>query len=140
MSPLHIIIPPKKAEMPAFIVLSVLIFVGLGFHYGMLGWKGGLTWLIIAIPSFLYLIKKRRGEYFVKVDEEAISFRLHFFSSYMMIPWKYLQRIDYLEYEINFMLKETAQVVSLATSGLNEDDIDALKSYISDAIAKHQAQ
>lgn len=58
----------------------------------------------------------------------------------MMIPWKYLQRIDYLEYEINFMLKETAQVVSLATSGLNEDDIDALKSYISDAIAKHQAQ
>jgi len=140
MSPLHIIIPPKKAEMPAFIVLSVLIFVGWGFHYGMLGWKGGLTWLIIAIPSFLYLIKNRRGEYFVKVDEEAISFRLHFFSSYMMIPWKYLQRIDYLEYEINFMLKETAQVVSLATSGLNEDDIDALKSYISDAIAKHQAQ
>jgi hypothetical protein len=88
----------------------------------------------------LFLIKKRRGEYFVKVDEEGISFRLHFFSSYMMIPWKYLQRIDYLEYEINFMLKETAQVVSLATSGLDDQDVDSLKAYISDAIAKREAQ
>ena len=58
----------------------------------------------------------------------------------MMIPWKYLQRIDYLEYEINFMLKETAQVVSLATSGLDDADVDSLKSYISEAIAKREAQ
>jgi hypothetical protein len=106
----------------------------------MLGWKGGLVWLLLSIPSLLFLIKKRRGDYFVKVDEEGISFRLHFFSSYMMIPWKYLQRIDYLEYEINFMLKETAQVVSLATSGLDDQDVDSLKAYISDAIAKREAQ
>jgi hypothetical protein len=58
----------------------------------------------------------------------------------MMIPWKYLQRIDYLEYEINFMLKETAQVVSLATSGLDDQDVDSLKAYISEAIAKREAQ
>jgi hypothetical protein len=140
MSPLHIVIPTKKAEMPALIVLCVLIFVGWGFHYGMLGWKGGLVWLLLSIPSLLFLIKKRRGEYFVKVDDEGISFRLHFFSSYMMIPWKYLQRIDYLEYEINFMLKETAQVVSLATSGLDDQDVDSLKAYISEAIAKREAQ
>jgi len=140
MSPLHIVIPTKKAEMPALIVLCVLIFVGWGFHYGMLGWKGGFVWLLLSIPSLLFLIKQRRGEYFVKVDEEGISFRLHFFSSYMMIPWKYLQRIDYLEYEINFMLKETAQVVSLATSGLDDQDVDSLKAYISEAIAKREAQ
>ena len=106
----------------------------------MLGWKGGLVWLLLSIPFLLFLIKKRRGEYFVKVDEEGISFRLHFFSSYMMIPWKYLQRIDYLEYEINFMLKETAQVVSLATSGLDDEDVDSLKAYISEAIAKREVQ
>jgi hypothetical protein len=51
-----------------------------------------------------------------------------------------LQRIDYLEYEINFMLKETAQVVSLATSGLDDQDVDSLKAYISEAIAKREAQ
>ncbi|GDX50497.1 hypothetical protein LBMAG26_13560 [Bacteroidota bacterium] len=140
MSPLHINIRTQKAEMPALIVLCVLIFVGWGFHYGMLGWKGGLVWLLLSIPSLMFLIKKRRGEYFVKVDEEGISFRLHFFSSYMMIPWKYLQRIDYLEYEINFMLKETAQVVSLATSGLDDEDVDSLKAYISEAIAKREVQ
>lgn len=140
MSPLHIVIPSKKAEMPALIVLCVLIFVGWGFHYGMLGWKGGLAWILLAIPAFMLLVKKRRGEYFVKVDEQGISFRLHFFSSCMMIPWKYLQRIDYLEYEINFMLKETAQVVSLATSGLDDEDVDSLKAYISEAIAKREVQ
>ena len=58
----------------------------------------------------------------------------------MRIPWKYLQRIDYLEYEINFMLKETAQVVSLATSGLDDQDVDSLKAYISEAIAKREVQ
>ena len=57
MSPLHIVIPTKKAEMPALIVLCVLIFVGWGFHYGMLGWKGGLVWLLLSIPSLMFWIK-----------------------------------------------------------------------------------
>lgn len=57
-----------------------------------------------------------------------------FFSSYIFIPWKYVQRIDYLVFEINFMLKETAQVVCLATSGLTEDETELLKQSISDFI------
>jgi hypothetical protein len=45
-----------------------------------------------------------------------------------------VQRIDYLVFEINFMLKETAQVVCFATSGLTEDETELLKQSISDFI------
>jgi len=34
------------------------------------------------------------------------------------------------------MLKETAQVVFLETSGLDDQDVDSLKAYMSEAIAK----
>ena len=45
-----------------------------------------------------------------------------------------MQRIDYLVYEINFMLKETAQVVCFATSGLTDEEAEEMKQRISDII------
>ena len=82
----------------------------------------------------MWIYQKRKGDYFVRVDEEGISWREHFFSSYTYIPWKFVQRIDYLVFEINFMLKETAQVVCFATSGLSEEETEDLKQRISDII------
>lgn len=135
MEPLYIEISKKKAEAPALIVLLVGCFVGWAFHFGILGTTAGFVWLAICLTALFWLYQKRKGTYFVKVDADSISFRLHFFSSFKMIPWKYLQRIDYLAYEINFMLKETAQVVSLATSSLDDEDTEKLKECISQAIA-----
>ncbi|NDC41599.1 MAG: hypothetical protein EBZ77_08625 [Chitinophagia bacterium] len=40
--------------------------------------------------------------------------------------------MDYLVYEINFQIKESRQVVSFATSGLEDEQTEALKQYISD--------
>jgi hypothetical protein len=61
-------------------------------------------------------------------------FCLNLFSNLVFIPWGYLQRIDYLAYEINFMLKETAQVVSFGTSGLTDEKAEELKKAISDMV------
>jgi hypothetical protein len=134
----YVEIPKQKAELPALIVLGVACFVGWAFHFGIWGLVGGFIWLGLSVPAVFWLYKKRTGKYFVMADEQGISFRLHFFAQFKSIPWKYLQRIDYLVYEINFMLKETAQVVSLATSSLEDAETEALKQYISDAIAKRE--
>lgn len=128
------VIPKSKAEVPAIIVLALLVFVGWALCSGFMGFLGGIIWLIISIPTAVIVIKKRSGEYFVRINNEGISWRLHFFSKYIFIPWNYLQRIDFLVYEINFMIKETAQVECLATSGLNDEQVDLLKTKISQAV------
>ncbi len=127
-------IPRKKAELPAMIVLFIIYLVGFAFHYDFFDWTGGLVWSGFALPLLMWIYQKRKGDYFVRVDEEGISWREHFFSSYTYIPWKFVQRIDYLVFEINFMLKETAQVVCFATSGLSEEETEDLKQRISDII------
>jgi len=129
-------IPKKRAELPALAVLAILVFVGWAFHYGIFHAIGGLLWLSVAIPLALIIYKKRTGEYFVKATTEGISFRQHFFSNYVFVPWNYMQRIDYLVFEINFMIKESAQVVCFQTSGLDDEQIDELKKFISDTIEK----
>ena len=138
MTKFYVEIPKQKAELPAIIVLGVVCFVGWAFHFGIWGTIGGFIWLGLSVPAVYWLYRKRTGTYFIQADEIGISVRIHFFSLFKSIPWKYLQRIDYLLYEINFMLKETAQVVSLATSSMEDEDTEALKQYISDAIAKRE--
>ncbi len=124
-------IPKRRAEIPALIVLSIVVFVGWALHYGIFNTIGGLLWLLFAVPVLFLVYKKRTGEYFVRVNEEGIGFRQHFFSNYVFVPWNYMQRIDYLVFEINFMIKESAQVVCFPTSGLDDDQVDQLKQYIS---------
>lgn len=127
-------IPKRKAELPAMLVLFVVYLVGFTFHYDFFSWSGGLIWSAFVLPLLMWIYQRRKGDYFVRVDSEGIAWREHFFSSYIFVPWKYVQRIDYLVFEINFMLKETAQVVCLATSGLTEDETELLKQSISDFI------
>lgn len=136
---LYIRIPKTKAELPAAIVTAVLCFVGFAFHFGFFGWTGGLIFLACILPVVAFLYFRKRGEYFVKVDENGISWRQGIISRFIYIPWNYLQRVDYLVFEINFMLKETAQVVSFATSGLSEEETDALKKSISDIIGMRKS-
>lgn len=124
-------IPKRRAELPALIVLGIVVFVGWALHYGIFNTVGGLLWLLFAIPLLYWIYKKRTGEYFVRVNEEGVGFRQHFFSNYVFVPWNYMQRIDYLVFEINFMIKESAQVVCFPTSGLDDDQVDQLKQYIS---------
>jgi predicted membrane protein len=130
------VIPKKKAELPAMIVLFIVALIGFAFHYDFFGWTGGFIWFGFALPLLMWIYQKRKGEYFVRVDENGIAWREHFFSNYTYIPWQYVQRIDYLVYEINFMLKETAQVVCFATSGLSEEETEQLKQEISEIIKK----
>jgi len=134
----HVTIPKTKAELPALIVIMVLVMVGFAFHYGIFGWMGSFIYLAIALSLVFWLYIKRKGDYFVLVDKDGVSWRDHFFSSYKFIPWKFIQRIDYLVFEINFMLKETAQVVSFGTSGLSDEDAEKMKQTISDIIEERE--
>lgn len=136
---LYISIPRKKAELPAAIVTAVLCFVGFAFHFGFFGWTGGLIFLALAMIVVVWLYFRFRGEYFVKVDQNGISWRQGIISRFIYIPWNYLQRVDYLVFEINFMLRETAQVVSFATSGLSEAETDQLKQTISDILGERKS-
>lgn len=127
-------IPKSKAEIPALVISGIGVFVIFAFHYGFFGWTGGGIALILGFALLVGLYQKKKGDYFFQVDDEGVSWREHIFSSYKYIPWKFIQRIDYLNFEINFMLKETAQVVSFATSGLSEEDTEKMKQAISDTL------
>ncbi|MFN5250399.1 MAG: hypothetical protein ACOVQJ_08755 [Bacteroidia bacterium] len=136
MSAFYLEIPKSRGEYPVLAVMCVLIFVGWAFHFGFFDWTGGFIYLGLILPLAAWFYFKRRGTYFVQVDENGISWRQSLITRYMYIPWGYMQRVDYLVYEINFMLKETAQVVSFATSGLTEEQAEALKQAISDALGE----
>lgn len=132
-------IPKVKAELPLMIVFTILGAVIVVFHNGFFGWKGSAISGLVVLGLLLFFYYKRKGDYFVEVDKEGIRWRQSLIGSYTNIPWKYLQRIDYLEFEINFMLKETAQVVSFPTSGLTDEDTVLLKETISDLLKEKEA-
>ena len=136
MDPLVIIIPRTKAELPQLIVAGFVCFVIWSIHYAIFGIMGGFIALFIALALVGFLYFKLKGDYFVKVDETGISWRQSIVSRYIFIPWNYMMRVDYLVYEINFQIKESRQVVSFATSGLEDEDTDALKQYISDTVKR----
>jgi membrane protein YdbS with pleckstrin-like domain len=140
MDKLRFEIPKRRAETPALAVMVIASLFGWGAHNHLFGYSGGFVWLAVIIPVIIWVYKKRAGEYFVEVDETGIGWRQHFFSRYNYIPWSYLQRIDYLEFEINFMLKETAQVVSFQLSGLDEEQADELKEKISSVIGNREKE
>jgi hypothetical protein len=136
MREVYIKIPRIKAEIPALIVTGVLCFVGWAFHFGFFSWPGGFIWLGVTLPLIMFAYFKRRGEYFIKADSNGISWRQSIISRYVFIPWNYLHRVDYLVYEINFMIRETGQVVSFPTSGISEEETEMLKQAISDALGE----
>lgn len=129
-------IPRTKAELPQLIVAGFVCFVIWSIHYAIFGIMGGFIALLIALALVGFLYFKLKGDYFVKVDETGISWRQSIVSRYIFIPWNYMMRVDYLVYEINFQIKESRQVVSFATSGLEDEDTDALKQYISDTVKR----
>lgn len=133
-------IPRVKAELPQMIVGCFLVFVIWSIHYAIFGWKGGLISFLLAGGLLFFLYNKFRGTYFVQADENGISWRQSLISRYIYIPWDYMMRVDYLVYEINFQIRESRQVVSFATSGLEDEQVDALKQYISDMVKKRREQ
>lgn len=136
MEALEISIPRNKAELPQLIIAGFLCFVVWSIHYAIFGWIGGFIALFIALVAVGLLYLKLRGKYFVRADENGIGWRQSVVSRYVYIPWAYMMRVDYLVYEINFQIKESRQVVSFATSGLEEEDADALKAYISETVKR----
>ena len=118
------------------IVAAFLCFVVWSIHYAIFGIVGGFISLIIALSVVVFLYFKLRGDYYVKVDENGISWRQSLVSRFIFIPWNFMLRVDYLVYEINFQIKESRQVVSFATSGLEEEQTEALKQYISDTVKR----
>jgi hypothetical protein len=136
MEALEISIPRNKAELPQLIIAGFLCFVIWSIHYAIFGWIGGFVALFIALAAVGLLYLKLRGKYFVRADENGIGWRQSVVSRYVYIPWAYMMRVDYLVYEVNFQIKESRQVVSFATSGLEEEDADALKAYISETVKR----
>lgn len=131
---LKLIIPKTKAEYPALAVAGLVVFAFFGIFYGRFGWIGGMTWLLIAFSALTILFMKRRGNYYVEVDTKGIRWRQNILSTFIDIPWEYVQRIDYLVYEINFKIKESGQVVSFGLSNIKEEEIEVLKQSISNRI------
>lgn len=131
-------IPKAKAELPFLIVFGIIGAVTVAFHYGFFGWKGASIAAVVILALYIFIFVKRRGKYFVEADAEGIRWRQSLISRYFNIPWKYLQRIDYLEFEINFMVKESAQVISFATSALTDEQAIELKETISKILASRQ--
>ncbi len=129
-------IPRQKAELPLLIVALFICFVVWAIHYAIFGWIGGLISAGIALLGTAILYSRLKGEYFVRVDDNGISWRQNLITKKIYIPWGYMMRVDYLVYEINFQIKESRQVVSFATSGLEDEQTEALKKSISDMVKR----
>ena len=84
----------------------------------------------VLLLLFLYLYRRFSGNYFVSADEKGISWRQNIMSQMVFIPWNYVAKVDFLLFEINFVIKESGQVVSFATSGLSEEETAALKQVV----------
>jgi len=134
MTPVYYSIPKQKAELPMMIVAGFICFIIWSIHYAIFGWIGGFISLGIALSIVAFLYLKLRGEYFIKVDDNGIAWRQSIISKMIYIPWNYMMRVDYLVYEINFQIKESRQVVSFATSGLNDEQTETVKKAISEAV------
>jgi hypothetical protein len=129
-------IPRQKAELPLLIVALFVCFIIWSIHYAIFGWIGGGIAAGISLLALGVLYQKLKGEYFVRVDEKGIGWKQNLISKQIFIPWNYLLRVDYLVYEINFQIKESRQVVSFATSGLEDEQTEALKRSISAMVKK----
>lgn len=116
------------------IVAGFICFIIWSIHYAIFGWIGGFISLGIALSIVAFLYFKLKGEYFVKVDDNGIAWRQSIISKMIYIPWNYMMRVDYLVYEINFQIKESRQVVSFATSGLDDEQTETVKKAISEAV------
>jgi hypothetical protein len=121
----------QKAELPLMIVALFICFVMWSIHYAIFGWVGGLVAALVSLLAAGILYFKLKGEYFIRVDENGIGWRQNLISKKIYIPWSYMMRVDYLVYEINFQIKESRQVVSFATSGLEDEQTEELKKSIS---------
>ena len=113
------------------IVALFICFVMWSIHYAIFGWVGGLVAALVSLLAVGILYFKLKGEYFIRVDENGIGWRQNLISKKIYIPWSYMMRVDYLVYEINFQIKESRQVVSFATSGLEDEQTEELKKSIS---------
>ncbi len=132
---MRITIPKVKAELP-MLVVGLLIDVALSLMvFARFGWKAFAIFLLFSLILLWWVYKKRKGEYFIEVDQKGVRWRQNLISTFIDIPWEYIQRIDYLVYEINFKIKESGQVVSFPTSNISDHETEKLKQTISDFVS-----
>ncbi len=124
--------------MPHLLIGAALTgIIGL-FHYGFFEWTGFFASVAILVSTGLWAFFRFRGTYFVEADMDGIRWRSNVLSKYKNIPWQYVQRIDYLEYEVNFELKESGQVISFGTSAITDQEAENLKEAISAILTERE--
>jgi hypothetical protein len=126
----YVQIPRWKGEFSVFLVYGLLVFAISMINRAQFGPPIGWISAGVLLLLFVYLYRRFSGNYFVSADERGISWRQNIMSQLVFIPWNYVEKVDYLLYELNFIIKESGQVVSFATSGLSEEDALELKKVV----------
>ncbi len=127
----YVQIPRWKGEFAIFLVYGLLVFAVTMINLAQFGPNVAWITLGVLLLLFVYLYRRFSGNYFVSADEKGISWRQNIMSQLVFIPWTYVAKADFLLYEINFIVRESGQVVSFATSGLSEAETQELKKVIS---------
>ena len=126
----YVQIPRWKGEFAIFLVYGLLVFAVSMINRAQLGPTAGWISVGVMLLLFLYLYRRFSGNYFVSADEKGISWRQNIMSQMVFIPWNYVAKVDFLLFELNFVIKESGQVVSFATSGLSEEETTTLKKVV----------
>lgn len=126
----YVQIPRWKAEFAIFLVYGLLVFAVSMINRAQFGPTVGWISMGVLLLLFLYLYRRFSGNYFVSADEKGISWRQNIMSQMVFIPWNYVEKVDFLLFELNFVIKESGQVVSFATSGLSEEETTELKKVV----------
>ncbi len=126
----YVQIPRMKAEFAVFLVYGLLSFAVTMINRAQFGPFTGWVSLGVLLLLFVFLYRRFSGNYFVSADERGISWRQNIMSQLVFIPWNYVAKVDFLLYEMNFVIRESGQVVSFATSGLSEEETANLKKVV----------
>ena len=126
----YVQIPRMKAEFAVFLVYGLVSFAVTMINRAQFGPFIGWVSLGVLLLLFVFLYRRFSGNYFVSADERGISWRQNIMSQLVFIPWNYVAKVDFLLYEMNFVIRESGQVVSFATSGLSEEETANLKKVV----------
>jgi len=126
----YVQIPRWKAEFAVFLVYALVAFAVTMINRAQFGPFIGWVSLGVLLLLFIFLYRRFSGNYFVSADERGISWRQNIMSQLVFIPWNYVAKVDFLLYEMNFVIRESGQVVSFATSGLSEEETANLKKVV----------
>ncbi|MCK9481908.1 MAG: hypothetical protein M0R38_09150 [Bacteroidia bacterium] len=118
-----------------FIIAAFLGFISL-FAYGLFALVALGVVLSIA---FLILRKRLAGNYYIKVNDQGVEFRMSIFTKPAFLSWDIVDRVNFHLYEINFRLRDSNRIINFQTNYLKSADVETFTALVKEQFKRVSA-